>query len=79
MKPVTLSVIDVESRALERTIQVSGSREAAQVTVLLSDEGDKIYVAETGTNTVADVDFASGDVLRRLQAGTQSDGLAIIQ
>lgn len=75
----SLSVIDIESRTLERTIQISGSREAAQVTILFSDEGDKIYVAETGTNTVAEVDFASGDVLRRLQAGTQSDGLAIIR
>ncbi|GHA98437.1 hypothetical protein GCM10009069_21650 [Algimonas arctica] len=74
----SLSVIDVETRRMLRTILVSGGSSAAQVTILFSDDGEHIYVAETGVNTVADVEFKSGVVVRRLPAGRQGDGLAII-
>lgn len=74
----SLSVIDVETRELSRTIEVSGNADSAQVTILFSDDGSKLYVAETGTDTIAEVDFEAGDVLRRLPAGRQGDGLAII-
>lgn len=74
----SLSVIDVETRELSRTIEVSGNADSAQVTILFSDDGSKLYVAETGTDTIAEVDFVAGDVLRRLPAGRQGDGLAII-
>jgi DNA-binding beta-propeller fold protein YncE len=47
------------------------------VTLLFGDDGSRLYVAETATNTVAEVDFASGQVLRRLPAGEGGDGLAI--
>ena len=73
----SLSVIDRRARRVARTIAVSGSREAAQVTILFSADGARIYAAETGRNQVAEVDFASGRVLRRLPAGTAGDGLAI--
>lgn len=75
----SLSVIDVESRKVERVITVSGTASAAQVTILFSDDGKRIFVAETGTDTVAEINFESGQVLRRLPAGRQGDGLAIIQ
>jgi YVTN family beta-propeller protein len=73
----SLSVIDARTRRMVRTIPVSGSREAAQVTILFSRDGRRIYAAETGRNMVAEVDFESGRVLRRLPAGTAGDGLAI--
>lgn len=74
----SLSVIDVESRKVERTLSVSGQSDAQQVTILFSDDGSKIYVAETGTDTIAELDFKTGQVLRRLSAGRQGDGLAIV-
>jgi YVTN family beta-propeller protein len=73
----SLTVIDAATRRPIREIPVSGTREAAQVTILFSADGRRIYVAETGRNEVAEVDFASGKVLRRLQAGKQGDGLAL--
>lgn len=72
-----LSVIDVQTRAVTRTIAVSGAQEAGQVTILFSADGARLYAAETGRNQVAEVDLASGTVLRRLAAGANGDGLAI--
>ncbi|MDC0887003.1 YncE family protein [Altererythrobacter sp.] len=75
-----LSVIDLASGELTRSIAVGGKDQAEQrfqVTILWSDDGNRIYVAETGTNTVAEVDFASGKVLRRFLVGEDGDGLAI--
>jgi len=74
----SVSVIDVEARTVVRTIAVSGNQDAAQVTLLFSRSGQFLYVAETGTDTVAEVDFRAGTVVRRLPAGRQGDGLAII-
>ncbi|WP_114954263.1 YncE family protein [Sphingosinicella terrae] len=73
----SLSVIDAATRAPVRDIVVSGQREAGQVTILFSADGRRIYAAETGRNTVAEVDFETGRVLRRLPAGEAGDGLAI--
>jgi YVTN family beta-propeller protein len=73
----TLSVIDARTRRVARTINVSGERSAGQVTILFSRDGRRLYAAETGRNQVAEVDMASGRVLRRLAAGAQGDGLAI--
>jgi YVTN family beta-propeller protein len=73
----SLTVIDAAGRKAVREITVSGSREAGQVTILFSADGRRLYAAETGTDQVAEVDFAGGTVLRRLQAGKNGDGLAI--
>jgi len=73
----TLTVIDARKREVARAVTVSGEPEAAQVTILFSADGRRLYVAETGRNAVAEVDFAGGRVLRRLPAGRQGDGLAI--
>lgn len=72
-----LTVIDARTRAIARTIPVSGTGEAAQVTILFSADGSRLYAAETARNQVAEVDMASGRVLRRLPAGQNGDGLAI--
>jgi DNA-binding beta-propeller fold protein YncE len=72
-----MTVIDAARRAKVRDIVVSGSDEAQQVTILFSTDGRRLYVAETGHDRVAEVDFASGKVLRRLPAGRNGDGLAI--
>ena len=74
----SVSVIDVASRDVVRTIPVGEDAGSAQVTLLFSDDGRRLYVAETGTDTVAEVDFASGEVLRRIAVGDQGDGLAIV-
>jgi DNA-binding beta-propeller fold protein YncE len=73
----SVSVIDAASNSVVREILVSGGQAAVQVTLLFGDDGSRLYVAETATNTVAEVDFASGEVLRRLPAGEGGDGLAI--
>ncbi len=73
-----LSVIDTESATMTRSIPVSGGQAARQVTILFSPDGERIYVAEVGNDKVAEVDFVSGKVLRRLPTGDGGDGLAII-
>lgn len=77
----SLSVIDTATAKVIRTIAVSGLAEAEarfQVTILWSDDGKRIYVAETASDTVAEVDYASGTVLRRLPGGEGGDGMAIL-
>jgi YVTN family beta-propeller protein len=77
----SLSVIDTASAEVIRTIAVSSPAEVEarfQVTILWSDDGSKIYVAETASDTVAEVDYASGTVLRRLTVGEGGDGMAIL-
>ncbi|MCH2487204.1 MAG: YncE family protein [Erythrobacter sp.] len=76
-----LTVIDLARGAVVRQIAVSSPEEAQerfQVTILWSPDGERIYVAETGTDTIAEVDFATGEVLRRLSGGDGGDGLAIL-
>lgn len=77
-----LSVIDTSTGAKVRSIAVSSREEAeakGQVTILFSPDGSRIYVAETMANIVAEVDFASGEVLRRLPGYGGGDGIAVIQ
>lgn len=77
----SLTVIDLATARAVRTIPVSGAEEAEarqQVTIVWSDDGERIYVAETGSDTIAEVDFASGKVLRRMATGDGGDGLAIV-
>lgn len=73
----TLSVFDVASRRSLRTIKVSGERAALQVTIAFSRDGRRLFVAETGRDKIAEVDMASGAVLRRIDAGRYGDGLAV--
>lgn len=72
-----LTVIDAATRKHVRDVPISGSGEAAQVTILFSADGSLVYAAETGSNLVAEVELATGKVLRRLPAGKNGDGLAI--
>jgi YVTN family beta-propeller protein len=77
----SLSVIDTASAIVIRTIAVSSPQEAEarqQVTILWSADGARIYVAETASDTVAEVDYATGKVLRRLPGGEGGDGMAIL-
>ena len=73
----SLTIIDSATRQRVRDVAVSGSEAAGQVTILFGPDGSKIYAAETGRDTIAEVDLASGKVLRRLPAGKNGDGLAI--
>ncbi len=74
----SLTVIDAATREAVREVPLSGSQEAGQVTILFSADGKHLYAAETGSNLVAEVELASGKVLRRLPAGKNGDGLAIV-
>ena len=77
-----LSVIDTATGRVVRTIAVSNPEEAEerfQVTILWSPDGKRIYAAETRSDTIAEVDFASGEVMRRLPGDGGGDGLAIIE
>lgn len=77
----TISVIETATAKVVRTIAVSSATEAQsrqQVTILWSPDGSRIYAAETASDTIAEIDFASGKVLRRLSGGDGGDGLAII-
>lgn len=73
----TLTVIDSKTRAKVREVTVSGGGKAGQVTILFGPNG-RLYAAETGRDEVAEIDLASGKVLRRLKAGKAGDGLAIV-
>lgn len=77
-----LTVIDTATGGAVRSIPVAGpdgAQERMQVTILWSPDGERIYVAETRDNTIAEVDFASGEVLRRLPGTGGGDGIAIIE
>ena len=73
----TISLFDTERRAPVRTIMVSGEQAKGQVTLLFSTDSRRLYAAETGHDKVAEIDVASGKVLRRIAAGKNGDGLAI--
>ena len=73
----SLSVIDPRTLKVVRTIPVSGSEDARQVTILFSRDGRRLYAAETGKDRVAEIDMARGRVLRRIAVGKNGDGLAI--
>ena len=77
-----LTVIDTATARKLRKIAVSSAVEAQerfQVTILFSPDGERMYVAETRSDTIAEVDFASGTVLRRLPGTGGGDGIAIIE
>jgi DNA-binding beta-propeller fold protein YncE len=74
-----LSVIDTGRNAVARTVRVSGDPGRQQVTLVFSADGERLYAAETATSTVAEVDFATGTVLRRLPSGDGGDGLAVFE
>ena len=72
-----LTLIDAKTRAKVRDVKISGRPQAGQVTILFSVDGSRLYAAETGSDKVAEIDLATGAVLRRLPAGKNGDGLAI--
>ncbi|MFC4292696.1 YncE family protein [Sphingorhabdus arenilitoris] len=73
-----LSVIDIAERKVVRTIKVTGDAGARQVTILFNADGSRIYAALTGMNKIAEIDFASGELLGMLSGGQDGDGLAIV-
>lgn len=74
-----LTVIDTGSNSIARSVPVSGDQGPQQVTLVFSDDGQQLYAAETATQTVAEIDFASGTVLRRLPSGDGGDGLEVFE
>lgn len=71
----SLSVLGTEGGV--RTIPVSGTQDAAQVTILFAADSRHLYVAETGRAQVALIDLDTGAVVRRYSAGEGADGLAL--
>jgi YVTN family beta-propeller protein len=72
----TVSVFDAATMQPIRTVPV-GDPASQQVTMLFSRDGARLYIAQTGTDRVGELDFASGRVLRHLPAGRNGDGLGI--
>ena len=72
----SLTLIDAATRKKVRDLPITGTQEAGQATILFAPDG-RLYAAETGRNTIAEIDLTTGKVLRRLPAGTNGDGLAI--
>ena len=58
-------------------MQVSGDPKFQQVTMLFNTDGSRLYVAETGIDRIAELEFPSGRLIGRLPAGKNGDGLAI--
>lgn len=73
----TLGVYSVPRRQLLRTISVSGAIDAIQVTSIFADSDERVLVAETGRNTVAELEVREGKVVRRYVVGKGGDGVAI--
>lgn len=75
----TLSLFDARSFRPLRIIAVGApGGEFQQVTILFAPDGRRLYVAETGIDRIAEVELDSGQVLGRLPAGRNGDGLAIV-
>jgi YVTN family beta-propeller protein len=72
-----LTLVDTATREVRRTVTISGSAGAAQVTIVFSGDGRTLYAAETGRARIAAVDMQNGAVIRRYDAGEGSDGLAV--
>ena len=60
-----------------RSFPVSGDPAAAQVTLIWSSDGKRLYAAETMRNQIAEIDADTGKVLRRIDVGKNGDGLAV--
>lgn len=73
-----VSLFDVETMKPEKRIVVGGSRDSGQVTLLFSEDGKRLYAAETGFNRIAEIDFRAGKLIGRLPAGKNGDGLGIV-
>lgn len=74
----TLSVIDTEANETVRTILVSETEDTTLVTLVFSSDGERLYAAQTRSNMIAEVEFATGKVLRRFPTGEGGDGLAVM-
>jgi YVTN family beta-propeller protein len=72
-----LTVIDTETLTIRRTIPVSEAPGANLVTLARGLTGNRILVAETGINQVAEVDVDAGTVIRRIPSGERGDGLGL--
>lgn len=73
----SVTLIDADTNAVSRSFPVSGEGAAGQVTLIWSADGKRLYAAETARNQVAEIDAASGKVLRRVTVGKNGDGLAV--
>ena len=72
-----LGLYEVAARKPKGAIKISGTAESQQVTILFSADGKNLFVAETGPDTIAEVDLSTGEVIRRFKAGADGDGLGI--
>lgn len=73
----SISVVDTATNTLVRTIEVSGSSYPFQIGIGFSADGSRLYVSEIEGNSVTEVDFASGVVLRQFRSESGPDGLTV--
>lgn len=72
-----LTLIDTARMEVVGTIQVAEAPGANLVTIIFSRGGEAVLAAETGFDTIAEIDLATRSVIRRFQAGSRGDGLAL--
>lgn len=73
-----IGLFDVQTMESKKQIRISGTQDSGQVTLLFSDDGKRLYAAETGLNRIAEIDMETGKLLGRLPAGKNGDGLGIV-
>lgn len=73
----TVTLIDTATHSVLRSFPVSGDPQVAQVTLIWSSDGKRLYAAETARNQIAEIDADTGKVLRRIDVGKNGDGLAV--
>ncbi|WP_373488024.1 YncE family protein [Blastomonas sp.] len=73
----SLTLIDTATRTVKAKITLGGSERSAQVTLLFSPDGARLYAAETGLDRIAEIDMTSGTLIGRLPAGKNGDGLGL--
>lgn len=73
----SLTVIDAETLEVLRVIPVAEQSGANMVTLVEGSSPERVLAAETGLDTVAEVDLTFGRVVRRIPVGLRGDGLAL--
>ncbi|MBI4585976.1 MAG: hypothetical protein HY717_18350 [Planctomycetes bacterium] len=70
-------VVFIDARAAHPPIR-EVALEGEPAGLALSGDGRRLFAAEYGSGTVAEIDLASGEVVRRLKVGRQPSGLAVV-
>lgn len=68
-------IVDADTTSEVATVDLMASDLAIPVTMLWSNDGSRLWVAATGSQTVAEIDAESWSIARTFSVGAGSDGL----